>query len=77
MEAHFLKYDAGRNFSEGLALVNLNGNWGYVDKIGRVVIPFKYDKAYDFSNGLARVYLNGKWGCIDKTGREVIPCKYN
>ena len=54
MEAHFLKYDAGRNFSEGLALVNLNGKWGYVDKIGREVIPFKYDKAYDFSKNLFR-----------------------
>ena len=64
MEVHFLKYDAGRNFSEGLALVNLNGKWGYVDKIGREVIPFKYDKAYDFSNGLARVYLKYWMKCI-------------
>ena len=68
MEVHFLKYDAGRNFSEGLALVNLNGKWGYVDKIGREVIPCKYDYACEFEEGLATVELNGKWGFIDKHG---------
>lgn len=42
-------------FKEGLAPVKLNGNWGYIDKTGNVVIKSKYKWAYPFENGLARV----------------------
>ena len=65
------------DFSEGLAKVELNGKYGFIDKTGREVIPCKYDFAYGFSDGLASIELNGKYGYIDKTGREVIPCKYD
>jgi hypothetical protein len=72
-------------FSEGLALVEMNGRYGYVDETGKVVIPFIYEEAYHyffrkmdqmrFHRGLARVKsaYNGKIGCIDKTGRLVVP----
>ena len=63
--------------SEGLAAVQLNRKWGFIDKIGKVVIPCKYAWAYSFSEGLTAVKLNGKFGFIDKTGREIIPCKYD
>jgi len=58
------------NFSQGLAAVYqrrllLPGEesyntyrketWGYIDKTGKVVIPFKYDSASSFSEGLAAV----------------------
>ena len=79
------RYDQVGDFSEGLAMVEINGKRGYVDKNGCEVISCKYDKfkyegnpdfsANSFSEGLARVFLNGKWGFIDNTGREVIPCK--
>jgi hypothetical protein len=58
------------SFSEGLARVELNGKWGYIDKEGKEVIPIKYDWARSFSEGLACVKLNGKWGYIDKEGKE-------
>ena len=57
------------DFSEGLAKVELNGKYGFIDKTGREVIPCKYDFAYGFSDGLASIELNGKWGCIDKYGK--------
>lgn len=66
-----------RPFNEGLAAVNLNGKWRFIDKTGKVVIPLKYALAYSFSEGLANVLLNGKYGFIDKTGKEVIPLKYD
>ena len=70
------KYEDAGNFSEGLAVVKLNGKWGYIDKLGHEVIPCKYDEACDFSEDLAVVVLGG-CGYVDKLGHEVIPCKYD
>ena len=71
------KYDWEYDFYGGLALVKLNGKWGYVDKSSKEVIPCKYDDACHFNNGLAKVKLNGKWGYINKKGEEVISLKYD
>ena len=75
----FLKiyYTDYYGFSDGLAAVELNDKFGFIDKTGREVIPLIYDNAYSFSNGFAVVALNGKYGFIDETGREVIPFKYD
>ena len=72
------KYDGAKNFSEGLAAVELNGKYGFISKTGKEVIPGKYDRvdSSGFHEGFAAVQLNGKWGFIDKTGKEVIPCNY-
>ena len=45
---------------------------GYIDKTGRLIIPFKFDGADDFSEGLAGVSIDGKSGYIDETGKFVI-----
>ncbi len=50
--------------------------WGYIDKTGRLIVPFKYDMAGDFSEGLAAVHLKDKTGYIDKTGKLVIPIRF-
>lgn len=71
------KYEYVEDFSEGLAAVELNGKYGFVDKSGNVVIPLKYDLAWWFSEGLASVRLNGKWGFVNKTGVEVVPLIYD
>ncbi len=77
-----LIYDAAESFSEGLAAVNIGGEyqsvmefvggqWGFIDLTGKLVIPFKYDNAEKFENGLAKVELNGREFFIDKNGNEV------
>ena len=71
------KYDEVEFFSEGLAAVQLNGQWGFVDRQGNVVIPLMYDEVEFFSEGLAAVQLNNKWGFVNKTGKEVTPLKYD
>lgn len=53
-----------RRFSEGLAAFEMGYKWGYVDRIGKVVIEPAYAKAGDFSNGLA--FTNK--GYVDKNG---------
>ena len=62
------KYNFADSFSEGLARVELNGKYGYIDKSGKVIIHLKYDFADFFSNGQASAILNGEWGYIDKQG---------
>ncbi|EAK5841973.1 WG repeat-containing protein, partial [Campylobacter jejuni] len=37
------KYDDVDDFREGLAGVNLNRKWGFIDKKGKIIIKAKYD----------------------------------
>lgn len=71
------KYEDVGSFSGGLAAVQLNGKWGFIDKKNKVVIPFKYDDAREFSEGLAAVSINRKYGFIDRAGALVIPYQYD
>ena len=77
-----LKYDWAGSFSEGLAVVGIEGKWGFIDKSGNEVVPLKYGYAAEFSEGLACVsltnkYKKDKYGFIDKSGNEVVPLKYD
>ncbi len=70
------RLDIGDNFTEGLAVVSKGEKKGYVDSLGRVVIPIVYDWTCGFRNGLAWVKKNGRYGFIDKQNRVVIPIQY-
>ena len=63
-------------FKEGLAPVEADGKWGYIDKEGKEVVSPKYELSRDFSEGLAMVYADGKYVYIDKEGKEVLSPKY-
>ncbi len=67
-----LRFDAARDFSEGLAPVRVEKLWGYLDKSGNLAIPARFDDAQPFSEGLARVREHDRWGYIDKTGAYVV-----
>jgi len=69
----------GSSFSEGVASVQIDNKWGFINKKGELVIPCIFDWPYSFSEGLAAVYnyKNGKkMGFIDKKGEFVILCIY-
>ena len=70
---HPIDYSLERlgGFSGGLAAVKSQGKWGYVDKTGKVVIPFLYSEATPFDGHWASVKRNGRYGVIDKTGKEI------
>ena len=51
------KYEKLNNFHEGLAAVQHNGLWGYIDKEGNEVIPCQYESAEDFNNSRARFII--------------------
>ncbi|WP_158563345.1 WG repeat-containing protein [Chitinophaga silvatica] len=73
------------NFSEGLAKVQLNNNWGYINKNGDVVInkdilkpkgtvlsTYPLKSAEDFSEGLALVKYQDYFGYMNHDGTWVI-----
>lgn len=66
-----------RFFSSGLAVVKKSGKYGYIDKMGKDIIPCQYDYAGSFLCGLAVVRKNNKYGYIDKTGRNKISYQYD
>ncbi len=76
-----IMYDDARDFSEGLAAVQVKDNsifkkekWGFIDKTGNMVVPTEYESVHNFSDGLAGVECGSKWGFVDKTGKQVIGC---
>jgi hypothetical protein len=67
----------GGKFSEGWVRWRFDGDkWGYLNGMGKVVIPPLYDCTWDFSEGLARVQIGESWGFIDKTGTMIIEPKH-
>ncbi len=69
------RYQAVGQFTNGLALVQLDNRYGFIDKTGKEVALRMYDDAFNFSDGLAAVQCKQLWGFIDLTGKEVIPPK--
>ena len=79
-------FDEVRPFSEGLAGVRIDNEWGFVNLGGELVIPFRFDKsgvsvgdsykdqpAFVFTSGKAWIgnLKNGAKMCIDKEGSSV------
>jgi hypothetical protein len=71
------KFSYAGPFSDGVALVQVNNEWFYIDKSGKSIIkPKKFDDYGDFKDGLAVVSTAGKYGYIDKTGKLAIPLRF-
>lgn len=75
------QYDkVGKNFSENLVGVELNGKVGFIDVQNRYIITPQFqpvNKLYGFKLGLAAVKKDGKYGFINKKGEFVIPAIYD
>lgn len=82
------KYNYARDFSEGKAMVVIDGKVCYINKTGKVVISTGLNYDFDeygwahsgeteFKNGLACVYGPSGWGSINASGKIVIPFRFN
>ena len=61
-------------FKEDLSSVKSKDNkCGFIDRNGKIVIPFEYEDAGNFSEGFAPVKKDGKWGYISRSGELKIP----
>jgi hypothetical protein len=69
-----LEYGQVNNFAEGLACVEKNGKFGFINKEGKELVKCQYEAAKPFKNGTARVFDDGKWFYINKSGKCVRDC---
>ena len=58
-------------FAEGLMNVAKAGKWGFIDKTGKVVIPFQYDHASAFYKNATLVKKNNEWFYINRQGKKI------
>ena len=71
-------FQNAESFSEGLAAVEVNSLWGFIDTTGAIVIPPIYDFVLrPFTEGFAAVNCeNDKSAFIDKTGKKITECMF-
>jgi hypothetical protein len=60
-------------YSDGIGAVEKDGEWGYADVSGNVVIPLRFNYAGDFESGWARVSQGGKYFFINHKGERITP----
>lgn len=60
-------------FSNGLAGIQKDYQWGFINKSGNIVIDFQYDEVYPFINGVALVKMKKKWEVINKNNEPITP----
>ncbi len=51
--------------------------WGFIDTLGKIVIPPDYEFVRDYENGTALVKINGKWGMIDEAGGTLLEPEFD
>lgn len=64
------------DFSGGLAPVEVDGRYGWIDSSGDLVLPALREGAGAFSGGRAPFQADGLWGYLDVTGAEAIAPVY-
>lgn len=71
------RFDEVFCFKDGVACVDDNGKFGYIDTKGDYVIEPKFECAMSFSEGFAVFFEGEKCGYINKEGNVVLPAKYD
>lgn len=60
-----------KGFEDGLARVEVNDLWGYLDAAGKLAIDAKYDHVNEFNSGFATAQLGEKYVVLNKQGQEI------
>jgi WG containing repeat len=71
-EAIPARFERAMPFSEGLAAVRIDGQFGYIDQRGEIVIAPKFDLAGNFDQGLAEILVGDQTGIINRAGEIII-----
>lgn len=60
------------------AAKNEQGQWGFVDKSGNIVLDYQYEKVTEVDEyGYAGIKKDGKWGVVDSQGQIVVEPTYD
>ncbi len=59
-----------RGFNDGVAPVEIDKKWGFIDKQGKLIIPAKYDEVSSFNDDVATARMGDNWYIINKQGTE-------
>lgn len=71
------RYDDIADFSEGMAIVKKNNQFGAINQNGQEIIKPAFDMISDFSEGFAVFLKSGKYGFLDKQGFVAISPIYD
>jgi len=69
-------YQQASEFQHGVAVVQLSGRWGIINKKGIEIIPPKYDKIEAFQNGYAKVRIKKFTGLSNLKGEFIVRPDY-
>ena len=56
--------------------IQRGGKWGFMDRIGKIIIKPQFEDVGDFFGGLARMEKGQQWGFINEKGLAVIPPQF-
>lgn len=70
------RFEVAQPFSGGLAAVRIEGQWGYIDPTGNIVIPPRFKAAGPFGGDFAEVRIGDASGIIDRSGRVVVSARF-
>ena len=73
------EFDRLDNFSDGLALVEKDNEYFYIDNTGTIKMRLgdNIDYAGNFFEGYASVKKGDMYGFIDKSGAVIVPFEYS
>lgn len=71
------RFQSARDFSEGLAAVEKDGKWGFINPNGQFEVPPTFEAAGSYNGNLASAKLNGRWGYLDRAGQWAIPPQFD
>ncbi|MDI6853876.1 MAG: WG repeat-containing protein [Deltaproteobacteria bacterium] len=57
--------------------IQQHGEWGFIDRTGKVVIPPQFRYARAFHEGRAAVQVGDRFDFIDETGKVVIQAQFD
>ena len=64
-------------YYDGVAIVELNGKYGFINEKFEEICECKYDYIYNTHQEYSDIGIDHKHGFINKQGVEVVPCIYN
>jgi len=68
------KFQSIKQISSALAFAAISGQYGMIDKFGKVILPVKFEKLlYDTELNRGLFYNGSKWGIFVKSGAVVCP----